>query len=68
MLKVVPKRPRTAFQASTISCASVASRAIGFSHITCLPACRAAMVASLWAKGGVQTLTMSSSGSFSISS
>ena len=55
------------FAVSTISRASSPETAIGFSHITCLPASSAAQVISQWLTFHVHTYTTSMSGSFTMS-
>ncbi len=52
------------FAASIIFCASAELIAIGFSHITCLPASSASTVMKLCERFGVQTCTTSIVGSF----
>jgi hypothetical protein len=51
-----------AWAAASIASACATLSAVGFSLITCLPACRAATAISWCRSGGVQMLTMSTVG------
>ena len=54
--------PGAAWAAANISSASATESAMGFSQMTCLPACSAAIAISLCRCGGVTMLTMSTWG------
>ena len=59
--KIGISRPVLAASASARVSQSRSDATSGFSHTTCLPAARAAVICSRWSDGGVQRSTMSTS-------